>query len=163
MAENNPSDTPNFIELAGDITIAWLQNPNVHPGVEDVPAFLQKMHAAIAGLDAAPVAEPVEVTHEPAVSVRSSVKPDHLVSLIDGKAYKTLKRHLAGHGLTPDEYRARYGSRLTIRWWRKAMPLSAGTLPKILALAASVPFLLGQTRGSRKARFHPLPMPSARA
>jgi predicted transcriptional regulator len=109
MAENNPSDTPNFIELAGDITIAWLQNPNVHPGVEDVPAFLQKMHAAIAGLDAAPVAEPVEVTHEPAVSVRSSVKPDHLVSLIDGKAYKTLKRHLAGHGLTPDEYRARYG------------------------------------------------------
>lgn len=109
MAENTPEGAPNFIELAGDITIAWLQNPNVNPGAEDVPAFLQKMHAAIAGLGGDIAPEPEAVTHHPAVSVRSSVKPDHLVSLIDGKKYKTLKRHLATNGLTPDEYRARYG------------------------------------------------------
>lgn len=48
--------------------------------------------------------------HTPAVSVRKSLSsPEYLVSLIDGKRYKTLKRHLASHGLTPDTYRERYG------------------------------------------------------
>lgn len=111
MAENNSEGAPNFIELAGDITIAGLQNPNVNPAAEDVPAFLKSMHLAIAGLDEAPAAEPEPeaVTYEPAVPVRSSIKPDYLVSLIDGRKYKTLKRHLAANGLTPDAYRARYG------------------------------------------------------
>ncbi|NKJ02410.1 MucR family transcriptional regulator [Novosphingobium sp. SG707] len=111
MAENNSEGAPNFIELAGDITIAWLQNPNVNPAAEDVPAFLKSMHLAIVGLDEAPAAEPVPevVAYEPAVPVRSSIKPDYLVSLIDGRKYKTLKRHLATNGLTPDEYRVRYG------------------------------------------------------
>ncbi|NOW48992.1 putative transcriptional regulator [Novosphingobium sp. SG751A] len=111
MAENNSEGAPNFIELAGDITIAWLQNPNVNPAAEDVPAFLKSMHLAIAGLDEAPAVEPVPevVAYEPAVPVRSSIKPDYLVSLIDGRKYKTLKRHLATNGLTPDEYRVRYG------------------------------------------------------
>jgi predicted transcriptional regulator len=61
--------------------------------------------------DEAPAAEPVPevVAYEPAVPVRSSIKPDYLVSLIDGRKYKTLKRHLATNGLTPDEYRVRYG------------------------------------------------------
>ncbi|MDR6710144.1 putative transcriptional regulator [Novosphingobium sp. 1748] len=111
MAENNSEGAPNFIELAGDITIAWLQNPNVNPAAEDVPAFLKSMHLAIVGLDEAPAAEPEPevVAYEPAVPVRSSIKPDYLVSLIDGRKYKTLKRHLATNGLTPDAYRARYG------------------------------------------------------
>jgi len=97
------------IALAGDITIAWLQNPNVHPTAQDVPNFLKSLHSAIVELGGEVLPEPALVTHEPAVSVRSSVKADHLVSLIDGKKYKTLKRHLATNGLTPDEYRARYG------------------------------------------------------
>jgi predicted transcriptional regulator len=40
---------------------------------------------------------------------KSLASKDHLISLIDGKPYKTLRRHLAGHGLTPDDYRQRYG------------------------------------------------------
>jgi predicted transcriptional regulator len=44
---------------------------------------------------------PEVVAYEPAVPVRSSIKPDYLVSLIDGRKYKTLKRHLATNGLTP--------------------------------------------------------------
>jgi predicted transcriptional regulator len=43
------------------------------------------------------------------VSVRKSLaSPDHIISMIDGKPYKTLRRHLAGHGLTPEQYRERY-------------------------------------------------------
>jgi predicted transcriptional regulator len=43
------------------------------------------------------------------VSVRRSVTPDYLISLEDGRQYKSLKRHLASRGMTPDEYRAKWG------------------------------------------------------
>lgn len=109
MAENSTDSAADTIALAGNITIAWLQNPNVNPAAQDVTDFLTNMHATITGLGATPATEPESVTHEPAVSVRSSVKPDHIVSLIDGRKFKSLKRHLGLHGLTPDEYRARYG------------------------------------------------------
>jgi predicted transcriptional regulator len=46
---------------------------------------------------------------QPAVSIRKSITPDFLISLEDGKKYKTLKRHLAKLGLTPEEYRAKWG------------------------------------------------------
>ena len=41
--------------------------------------------------------------------MRASIKPDYLISLIDGKKLKSLKRHLASHGLTPQQYRERFG------------------------------------------------------
>jgi predicted transcriptional regulator len=101
------------VELATELTIAWLSNPNTRAASEDVPAFLRTMHDAVANLSGATSAAPVEEPasdYTPAVSVRKSLaSKDHLISLIDGKPYKTLRRHLAGHGLTPDEYRQRYG------------------------------------------------------
>lgn len=55
------------------------------------------------------VAEPAEPERVPAVSVRKSLASrDHIISMIDGKPYKTLTRHLSTHGLTQDGYRARY-------------------------------------------------------
>jgi predicted transcriptional regulator len=109
MSENDTEIAASLIELAGEITIAWLQNPNVNPGAQDVPAFLKDMHAAVTELSSDKSSQPEIVTYEPAVSPRGSVKSDHLVSLIDGKKYKTLKRHLALHDLTPAQYRERYG------------------------------------------------------
>lgn len=105
----------NAIELATELTIAWLNNGNNRVAAEDVPAFLQTMHATVLGLasgnvetdEAAPQQE-----HVAAVSVRKSLaSKDHIISMIDGKPYKTLRRHLAGHGLTPETYRERYGLR----------------------------------------------------
>jgi predicted transcriptional regulator len=53
---------------------------------------------------------PAEEKAEPAVPVRGSIRPDHLVCLVCGKPQKMLKRHLAvQHELTPDEYRQRLG------------------------------------------------------
>ena len=70
------------------------------------------MHAAVEKLGGAAVEAPVEeapTEYTPAVSVRKSLaSKDHIISLIDGKPYRTLRRHLTGHGLTPAEYRARY-------------------------------------------------------
>lgn len=105
--------TIDAVELATELTIAWLSNQNNRVAAEDVPAFLRTMHATVselAGNTSPTIAEdaaPAEFT--PAVSVRKSLaSPDHIISLIDGKPYKSLRRHLSTHGLTPAEYRSRY-------------------------------------------------------
>ncbi len=105
----------NSVELATELTIAWLGNPNTRVAADDVPAFLKSMHTAVLGLSgtpAAPAKEEAAQEHVPATTVRKSLaSPDHIVSMIDGKAYRTLRRHLSTNGLTPEEYRARYNLR----------------------------------------------------
>ncbi|MCH4894955.1 transcriptional regulator [Sphingomonas sp. SFZ2018-12] len=107
--------TPNTLELAAELTAAWLANPNTRAEVDAVPAFLNAIHATLAQLAkggepatdqaAAEIAE----QHVPAVTARKSLaSPERIISMIDGKPYRTLRRHLSTHGLTPDEYRARY-------------------------------------------------------
>lgn len=103
----------NLLELATELTIAWLSNPNTRASTEEVPAFLEKMHGAVTSL-ATPQAGSDETSsaaeYTPAVSARRSLSSkDHIISMIDGKPYKTLKRHLSTHGLTPVQYRERYG------------------------------------------------------
>lgn len=106
----------NPVELATELTIAWLGNQNNRVQADEVPAFLRTMHATLtelSGATSAPTeaqddAEPVQ-EFVPAVTVRKSLgSKDHIISMIDGKPYKTLRRHLSTHGLTPEEYRARY-------------------------------------------------------
>lgn len=107
----------NTVELATELTIAWLGNQNNRVAAEDVPAFLRTMHSTISelsGQNAAPEqGAGEEAPHQdftPAVSVRKSIaSKDHILSMIDGKPYKTLRRHLSTHGLTEQEYRDRYG------------------------------------------------------
>lgn len=99
-------------ELATELTSAWLANPNTRASAEDALAFFNTMRGAVETQSAAASSSPSEPTgetYEPAVSVRKSLaSKDHLISLIDGKPYKTLRRHLSTHGLTPEEYRERY-------------------------------------------------------
>ena len=104
----------SLVELATELTIAWLGNPNTRVATDEVPAFLRTMHAAVSELNNPAHADKddAETTkeHVPAVTVRKSLASrDHLISLIDGKPYKTLRRHLSTHGLTPADYRQRYG------------------------------------------------------
>lgn len=110
MTEDNKK--LDAIELATELTIAWLSNPNTRAQASDVPDFLKSMHEAVSGLTS-DVAEDAGGSGEgvvPAVSIRKSLaSPEHIISLIDGKPYKTLRRHLSNHGLTPEEYRQRYG------------------------------------------------------
>jgi predicted transcriptional regulator len=76
--------------------------------VSDLPVLIQNVHGALQALGETP-AEP-EVKQEPAVSIRSSIKPDYVVCLEDGKKLKMLKRHLMTHyQMTPDDYRAKWG------------------------------------------------------
>ncbi|OHD03804.1 MAG: hypothetical protein A2095_05380 [Sphingomonadales bacterium GWF1_63_6] len=75
----------------------------------DLAGLIQSTRAALVAQTSSVEAEPVP-EYTPAVSVRKSLASrEHLISLIDGRPYKTLKRHLASHGLTPAQYRERYG------------------------------------------------------
>ena len=105
MNENNVA--VNFIELAADIVSAYVSNNTVAAG--ELPSLIGQVYSALqhtAGAAAAPAAEPLN----PAVPIRKSVTPDHIVCLEDGKKFKSLRRHLRTHyNLTPDEYRAKWG------------------------------------------------------
>ena len=105
-------DTITNVELAAELTAAWLSNPNTRTSADDVPAFLLSMHAAVTKLSGGSSSadeQPATTTHEPATSVRKSLaSPDHIISMIDGKKYKTLRRHLSTNGMTPEQYRERY-------------------------------------------------------
>ena len=110
MAEDIPQ--PNTLDLATELTIAWLANANTKASADEIPAFLQKIYGVLSTLETVPASDGQsdEPEHKAAVSVRKSLaSKDHIISLIDGKPYKTLRRHLSGHGLTPEEYRKRYG------------------------------------------------------
>ena len=98
-------DAETLVTLTADIVAAHVSNNSV--AVDELPALIKNVYGALSGLGAA---AQEEARPEPAVSIRASVKPDHLVCLEDGKKMKMLKRHLmTDHGLTPDEYRARWG------------------------------------------------------
>ena len=97
--------TETLITLTADIVSAHVSNNDVT--VTDLPLLIKNVHGALANLGDALV-EP-EVKQEPAVPIRSSVKPDYVVCLEDGKKLKMLKRHLMTHyQMTPDQYRAKW-------------------------------------------------------
>ena len=112
MTENFSDHGNSAADLAVELTIAWLSNNNTRASVEDVSGFLRAMHGEVTSLNDATsgrTSGAAQPEHSPAVSVRKSLASrDHIISMIDGKPYKTLRRHLSRHGLTPEQYRERY-------------------------------------------------------
>ncbi|RVU04615.1 MucR family transcriptional regulator [Novosphingobium umbonatum] len=94
-----------LLTLAADIVSAHVSHNAV--ATDQLPVLIQSVYASLAGLGQAPA--PVEEKREPAVSVRSSVKPDAIACLECGAKMKMLKRHLStDHGISPAEYRTRW-------------------------------------------------------
>ena len=101
---DNINDT--LLTLTADIVAAHVSNNSV--AVNDLPNLIQNVHSALSGISGASAA--AEPKPEPKVSIRSSVKPDYIVCLEDGKKLKMLKRHLMTHyNMTPDQYRQKWG------------------------------------------------------
>jgi predicted transcriptional regulator len=97
---------PNYIELAAEIVSAFVINNSVP--VADLPSLIANVHAALQNVGQ-PAAKQDEAKPIPPVSARKSITPDYLISLEDGKHYKSLKRHLGKLGLTPEAYREKWG------------------------------------------------------
>ena len=99
-------EQPDLTSLTVELLCAYLGNHRVPTG--ELDSLIRSTHAALGRVAAGPSA--AEASPPPAVSLRRSLaSPDHILSMIDGRPYKLLKRHLAQHGLTPGEYRRRYG------------------------------------------------------
>lgn len=105
MTDQTDTDGSDLVELTADIVSAYVSNnPIPVTGLADLIA---SVHSSLSGLGQRS-AVPAEA-QVPAVNPKKSVFPDYIVCLEDGKKFKSLKRHLALHGQTPDEYRARWG------------------------------------------------------
>ena len=96
----------NFIKLAADIVSAFVSNNSVP--ATDLPALIGSVHSALQNVGN-PAQTQLTEKPTPAVPVKKSITPDAIISLEDGKPYKSLKRHLTGRGLTPHQYREKWG------------------------------------------------------
>nr|WP_307356277.1 MucR family transcriptional regulator [Methylobacterium brachiatum] len=89
------------------IVAAYVSNNHVQSA--DLPVLIHSTYTALASLSQAG-APAASASEKPTpAQIRKSITPDALISFLDGKPYKTLKRHLSGNGLTIETYRERYG------------------------------------------------------
>ena len=98
-----PSDT---VETAAEVVAAFVANNSLPVG--ELPVLIQTVHAALTKLKEGVETPAAEEPKAPAVPIRRSVTPEYLICLEDGKHFKSMKRHLRVHGLTPDQYRQKW-------------------------------------------------------
>ena len=93
-------------QLTAEIVAAYVAQNRLAPS--DVEALIRSVHGTLVNLGKeAP--EPESTQRPTGAQIKRSIRPDALISFIDGKPYRLLRRHLRTHGLTPEEYRARFG------------------------------------------------------
>ncbi|SFM54285.1 MucR family transcriptional regulator [Methylobacterium pseudosasicola] len=100
---------PNYdlIKCTASLVAAYVSRNAV--GVEVLPALIDQVHTAISVLQGSTAGSTSAWTGPTAAQIEASIGQDGLISFIDGRPYKTLKRHLTAHGLTPERYRAKFG------------------------------------------------------
>jgi len=100
-------DGEGTLEMVAKVVAAYVSNNPVP--VTELPGLVRSVHGTFAGLLGS---SPVDVvtTQKPAVPIKKSVTPEHIVCLEDGKKLKMLKRYLRSRfQLSPEDYRAKWG------------------------------------------------------
>jgi len=104
---SNDDNGGTYIELTASIVSAYVSNNSVP--AQELSALINQVHSALTRVSSGQgdlASEPLR----PAVSVKKSITPEHIVCLEDGKKFKSLKRHLRTHyNLSPEEYREKWG------------------------------------------------------
>ena len=106
-AETIEAPAIDFIELTASLVSAYVSNNHLQPS--EIANLIANTHAALAGLSNGAAPETPAVDKPTPSQIRKSITPDALISFVDGKPYKTLKRHLNKSGMTIEQYRERYG------------------------------------------------------
>ena len=106
MQNTSETGAPDYVELTSDIVSAYVTHNRVQRG--ELASLIDAVHSALVG---AGRPEPVREQPVPPVPIKNTVRPDYIISLEDGRKYKSMKRHLAGRGLTPEQYREKWGLR----------------------------------------------------
>ncbi|MHB2207009.1 Ros/MucR family transcriptional regulator [Methylobacterium sp. CM6257] len=107
MSETTAISRNTRIERAVEVAAAYVANNSV-PAAE-LPVLIANIYSALSGLDQGGASEAPAIEKPTPAQIRKSITPDALISFIDGRPYKTLRRHLGAHGLTFQQYRERYG------------------------------------------------------
>ncbi len=99
-------DKAEIIEMTAEIVAAYVEKNQIP--VSELPGLIHSVHKALMSVSGG--SETVEVApKEPAVPIRRSITPDHIVCLEDGRKFKSLKRHLrTKYNLSPEDYRAKW-------------------------------------------------------
>ena len=101
------AETTTLIKMTAELVASYVTKNHVRAA--ELPELISTIHASLASMGSAPEAAPEPAKLTPPVSIRKSLTDDYLISLEDGKQYQSLKRHLASRGLTPAEYRTKWG------------------------------------------------------
>lgn len=97
----------DLLEMTAGVVTAYVANNSLVR--QDIPTLIENVHKAFAALQNGPQEEKAAEPLQPRMPIKKTVTPDYLISLEDGRQYRTLKRHLRGVGLTPEQYRAKWG------------------------------------------------------
>jgi predicted transcriptional regulator len=104
MSDNSSGTT--FIQLTAEIVSAYVSNNSVP--AQDLSNLINQVHSALTRVSSGQgdlSTEPLK----PAISVKKSITPEHIVCLEDGKKFKSLKRHLrTQYSMTPEQYREKW-------------------------------------------------------
>jgi predicted transcriptional regulator len=100
--------TSDPIQVAAEIVAAFVSHNSLP--ISDLPSLLESVHSAVnRASGSGEITDAVTTPPSPAVAIRKSITPDYLICLEDGQRFKSMRRHLALLGMTPEQYRAKWG------------------------------------------------------
>ena len=102
----DPKETNDLLELTTEIVSSHVANNPV--AIQDIPDLIRQVYGTLTTIDQGPSAQADRP--QPAVPIKRSITPDHIICLEDGRKLKMLKRHLkTAYNMTPEQYRERWG------------------------------------------------------
>ena len=104
---DDASDSYANIEMTAELVAAYVSRNSVP--VAELPNLIRSIHGSLTTLGTVAAPEGPSEPLKPAVPVKKSITDDYIVSLEDGRKFKSMKRYLAGLGMTPADYRAKWG------------------------------------------------------
>lgn len=137
-----PSDLTG---MTAAIVSAYVTKNRLEP--QQVASLVLSVHQALSGVGGGAAAEAAADESKSKVEIRKSITGDHLISFIDGKSYRTLKRHVGLHGMSMDEYRARFGLPADYPSTSPAYSAARSAMAKAMGLGAG-----GRGKGPAKAK-----------
>jgi predicted transcriptional regulator len=133
-------ERPDLVGLSAEIVSAYVAKNHIQ--TSEIPQLIASVHDALRNV-AKPAPQPEK--HEPPVPINKTIRPDYIISLEDGRQYKSLKRHLSSRGLTPEQYRQKWGLRADY-------PMVAANYAKTRSELAKAIGLGQKRRGKRAAK-----------
>ena len=103
---SEPNQT-TFAEITSEVVAAYVAQNHVQ--IAELPKLIASVHEAFKSLGQPVAAETASEALKPAVSIKKSITDEYLISLEDGRKLKSMKRYLSGLGMTPADYRAKWG------------------------------------------------------